>query len=263
MFCEKCDNFMDITSNISTEGPSNEINNNINKTLNDNENNNNNDSDEDSTLGDLYIESDEEKEKETENEIDKINITTSISKKTKNINDSSDYNNSITVSNSETLSDEDVTNILMGKNTTVNITEKIYNNINKNTFFNSLNSNEKTLILNRLYEKLPKNSKIFKSHVTGKHAYYYCNNCGFNKQIENGTFIFGRNKNSNNKTFDRNIITNKFDTTLPFTRDYNCINDKCTTHKNPEIKKAVFYRINNSHNIRYICSVCDSYWNNN
>jgi aspartate carbamoyltransferase regulatory subunit len=51
------------------------------------------------------------------------------------------------------------------------------------------------------------------------------------------------------------------DNTLPRTKNYNCINQNCSTHINPEIKMAVFYRHKGSYNIRYICKICDKYWN--
>ena len=40
-----------------------------------------------------------------------------------------------------------------------------------------------------------------------------------------------------------------------------CINDKCSTHKEPQLKNAVFYRQKGSYTTRYICTVCDSFWN--
>ena len=139
----------------------------------------------------------------------------------------------------------------------------MYNNIDKNQTYNKLSPEKKTLVLNRLYEKLPKNSKILKTQEINRPAYYYCKNCGYNIKIDNETFIFSRNKNSNNETFNTNIVLNKYDTTLPYTKEYTCINKNCPTHKNPSIKKAIFYRKNNTYYIRYICTVCDSYWNNN
>ena len=207
MFCEKCNNFMDITSNVSDES-STQILEGGNSSL--------------------------------------------------DISDSSDYN---TISD-DTLPNEVISDILSGKNITINLTEKLYNNLNKNFFFNKLSNNDKTLVLNRLYEKLPKNSKIFKTQSSNRPAYFYCKNCGFNFKIKNETFIFSRNKNNDNELFNTNILLNKYDSTLPYTKDYTCINKKCPTHTNSNIKKATFYRKNNTYNIKYICTVCDSFWNN-
>lgn len=96
-------------------------------------------------------------------------------------------------------------------------------------------------------------------------AYYYCNNCGHHNNIPNETTIF----NLKDKIIDKEIITNTYlnlknDNTLPFTKRYNCINKDCSTHKNPETKKAVFYRQNkNTYNLKYICTICNYYWSNN
>ena len=45
---------------------------------------------------------------------------------------------------------------------------------------------------------------------------------------------------------------------LPRTKLYVCRNKNCNTHKNPQLKKAIFFKENN--NLRYICSVCKTYW---
>jgi len=89
------------------------------------------------------------------------------------------------------------------------------------------------------------NNNIEKS----SNAYYYCNNCGKHNNIPNETTIC----NLKDKIIDKEIITNTYlnlknDNTLPFTKRYNCINKDCSTHKNPETKKAEFYRQNkNTH----------------
>ena len=93
-------------------------------------------------------------------------------------------------------------------------------------------------------------------------AYYYCNNCGHYNNIPNETMVF----NLKDKIIDKEIITNTYlnfknDNTLPFTKRYNCINKDCSTHKNPETKKAVFYRKNqNTYKLKYICTICNYYW---
>jgi hypothetical protein len=238
MFCEKCDNFMDITSNIydtisSDKNEENNVNENIANENNDiHEEENNDISSDNNTLDDIDMNND---------------------------NESSDYN---TLS-PDIASNEIINDILNGKNIIIKQIDKFYNDLPTNPNFNKLNQKDKTLILNRLYEKLPKNSKILKTQTTNRPASFYCKNCGYNFKIKNETFIFSRNKNNTVETFNTNIISNKYDTTLPYIRDYTCINTKCPTHKNPNIKKAVFYRKNNSYYIKYICTICDSHWNNN
>jgi hypothetical protein len=95
-------------------------------------------------------------------------------------------------------------------------------------------------------------------------SYYYCNNCGYTDTIKNNTIIYNKKTNQiDNEIIKKNYLNYKYDNTLPTTKNYNCINEKCKTHKNPEIKNAVFYR--NSlvnYNLIYVCSVCDSFWKN-
>jgi hypothetical protein len=138
------------------------------------------------------------------------------------------------------------------------------NELSKISYFNKLDSNQKTLVINRLYEKIPKNQKIPKNTeaFTGKDSYFYCKNCGYNEKIPDRTFIFSRSSTNNNEnSYNTKFINFKYDNTLPTTKKYNCINKDCKTHKDPILKKAVFYRFGGTYAIRYICTVCDYYWN--
>lgn len=217
MFCKICENFMDITNNVSIP--------NINPI--------------DNIVGGAKLE-DISSDYDVSSEI--------TSKKKKGI----------------TISDDDIINILSGKDLLFELNDFDMNELNKIPYFNKLNSNQKTLVINRLYEKIPKNQKIPKNtdNVTVKDSYFYCKNCGYNEKIPEKMFIFSRSgENSNEDTYSAKFINYKYDNTLPTTKKYDCINKNCKTHKEPILKKAVFYRYGGTYAVRYICTVCDYYWN--
>ena len=97
--------------------------------------------------------------------------------------------------------------------------------------------------------------------IKNKQEFFHCKNCGYNEEIKNETFIFSRNHNNDNDMFDTNIILNKYDTTLPYEKNYTCINKNCITHEKTELKKAIFYRKNNKYNVEYICYMCNTIFN--
>jgi aspartate carbamoyltransferase regulatory subunit len=74
-------------------------------------------------------------------------------------------------------------------------------------------------------------------------------------------FIFSRSDEKNNDIYNFNLIQYKNDPTLPHTKKYVCINNDCVTHKEPNLKEAVYYRQVGSYTVKYICKVCDSFWN--
>jgi hypothetical protein len=187
-----------------------------------------------------------------------------------NINDilSSDYDVSTEVTSLKkkkmtVLNEEDIVNILNGKDISFELENFNINDLNKMNYYNKLDSNQKTLVINRLYEKLPKNQKMPKNleMTNTKETYFYCKKCGYNEKIPDKMFIFSRTseKSSENK-YSNKFINYKYDNTLPFTKKYNCLNKNCPTHKEPDLKNAVFHRIGGTYAIRYICSVCDTYW---
>lgn len=167
--------------------------------------------------------------------------------------ESSDYDPSSELSS---LSSDNIKNILNG------IDINIDNNFNidslyKNPDFNNLSSNEQTIIVNRILTKTKQSSH-------NKHAYYYCNNCGYHEPIPKRTLIISKNIKKDNSDSgdlnDNNFINYINDPTYPKTRNYKCINNSCDTHKHPDKKLATFYRLGNSYNTRYICHLCNSFW---
>ena len=181
-----------------------------------------------------------------------MNITSLISN-----NDESQTNTTITPSKKGhyEITEEDINNILKNDEIVFTISQESYDELLENPIFFNLTGNQKTIIMNRLMDKLSKNPK-YKNINKEKEYYYYCDNCGFNTKIPPKTLIYS------NKTteIDKNFINYKYDNTLPKSKNYNCPNDKCKTHLDVSLKEATFYRINNTYNLRYICHSCDTFW---
>ena len=105
---------------------------------------------------------------------------------------------------------------------------------------------------NKKYPKLDikdknKIDKLFDIHVSSG-AEFRCNNCNFSKQITETTLLYQINVENNNvtiKSLEENELLCK-NPILPHTKDYTCKNIKCTTHKNIQIKDAVFIRERNN-----------------
>ena len=212
MFCKICENFMDITNNVSV--------------------------------------SNKEEDSDTETEVESSDYDiTSSSKKNKKA--------SFTILNEDILE-----KVLNGTILEIEIDEKDINEINKIPYFNKLTSNQKTLLINRLYEKIPKTQKIPKEISKNfKFSYFYCKNCGYNEKIPNKMLIFNRsNEKSSIDNFNTNFLNYKYDPLLPRTKKYTCNNASCITHKQPDKKRALFFRLTNTYVIKYICLECNSFW---
>jgi hypothetical protein len=93
-------------------------------------------------------------------------------------------------------------------------------------------------------------------------AYFICKNCGNSEQIKLGTTLFTKNYNNVIKT---NINTNnvknyKEVSYYPRTREYMCPNNKCVTHNDHTKREAVFFRVENTYKVTYVCTACDTHF---
>lgn len=230
-FCKNCDNLMDITNNISStlvEIQSDEI-----------QTGGNNVSD---IMGDIEVES---------SDYD-VSMSESIN----------EFGNKLDGgAGSDNISENDISNLLDGSDTNVSLPKNFnINDLNKNSKFNKLSIDQKTLVVNRILENVPKQKQSKSNNQSNKKSYFYCKSCGYNEKIPNKKFIFSRGNENKNEIFNSNFINFVNDNTLPRTKNYNCINPNCSSHSNPEVKMAVFYRHSGSYNVRYICQICNKYW---
>lgn len=125
------------------------------------------------------------------------------------------------------------------------------NDLSNNPKFKKMDKESQKFIITR-YDEL-------KNASTGRHsAFFQCNSCGYSKAIKPGTLLFNRSYVIEDIVEDPRMKT--IDPTLPRTKDYVCRNDKCESHKNLDLKEAVFFRKKNSFQLTYVCCLCETAW---
>lgn len=188
---------------------------------------------------------------------------------TKNINN---------INNDETLSDITSSSNINNDDVLTPLFKKIINNDtiddNDAEIFKKLNLN--SVVNNQYYKRLREKNKdlimnTVKNYITPttenikiNSAYHICTSCGNHQEIKAGTLITKKiyNKTSNNFTLidDDRIKELATINYLPITRNYVCVNSKCPSVNNHELRSAKFYRIDDSFIVRYICLACKSSW---
>lgn len=103
-----------------------------------------------------------------------------------------------------------------------------------------------------------KDQEISDAHTD---AYFICKFCKNSKLIEPKTIIYSRNYSSDTSLEVEDYKLMIHDYTLPRTRNYNCKNSKCPTHKNPDLKEAIITK-NISERVIYVCTQCTTHWIN-
>ena len=100
-------------------------------------------------------------------------------------------------------------------------------------------------------------------NMSSKSSYFICTTCGHYEQIVPETLILTKTVSGVNQYIPLNVnpdhkINN---CVLLKTRNYICPNEKCETHKHPEIRSACLEHINHKSFItKYICSICKTQW---
>jgi hypothetical protein len=88
-----------------------------------------------------------------------------------------------------------------------------------------------------------------------------CSYCNFVKFIDSGQILLEDTFVTSNKddpSFNTELRIQ--DKTLPRTREYECKNKKCPSHKKPKLREAIIYRRGKSMSIYYMCCACKHYW---
>jgi citrate lyase gamma subunit len=145
--------------------------------------------------------------------------------------------------------EEYITNVINKRE--VNDINMDVNDVENHPAFKKLKAKQKEMVL----------KKVNMNDMIGgdtKVAYLICYNCGYNEEIKDDTLIFSKTTPNISKMYTTDNHNMKYSKIIPRTVKYVCPNDKCETHKKPEKKKAVFFRQNNSYNIKYVCLVCDT-----
>ncbi len=106
--------------------------------------------------------------------------------------------------------------------------------------------------------------KIPISVTYNKGAYFKCNSCNNIEEIPINTNILCRTTGTTEVKSD--YMTTRYkdmihDYTVPHTRNYVCLNDKCITHNEHKLKDAIWFKpVSGKHNVIYVCTVCTSVW---
>lgn len=91
---------------------------------------------------------------------------------------------------------------------------------------------------------------------------FSCANCGHAEKIKPQTLLFSNIIDKSMDDMDEDISHYVYDNTLPRTRAYTCLNEKCISHKDPSKKEALFFRNKNSYKLTYMCVICLFKWEN-
>lgn len=147
--------------------------------------------------------------------------------------------------------------------TAENVKNLRLNTLVKEPKYKKLKAKEKELVYNKIQELLPEDKKIIKEkdeHDSNK-VYFICKNCGYLKPVEDGTLIFNRVSSEISEAYtstDRaSLEAMASSDILPRTRKYICDNSDCISHKDPSKREAVFFRMNNSYKVKYLCLACN------
>lgn len=131
----------------------------------------------------------------------------------------------------------------------------------KSTSYKKLNSKQREFVYNHIQDLLPlEKKKIIKEDIgkqSSEKAYFICKNCGYMRPIEESTLIFSRVSSDIAQSYTTSDFKDMaYSDILPRTRKYLCANDKCISHKDPIKREAVYFRLNNSFKVKYICLAC-------
>ena len=120
---------------------------------------------------------------------------------------------------------------------------------------------------NKIYIKLEDDEKekmkaLFNTNASIGGIMFKCNNCNYKKKINETIRLYQLNIDSVYSVY-RSMDDNKLlflNPIYPRTRDYNCKNINCISHKDETNKEAVFFREKDSYLTNYVCGVCYSNW---
>lgn len=131
----------------------------------------------------------------------------------------------------------------------------------KSNSYKKLKFKQKEFVFNKIQDLIPiQEKKIIKEQQykqPTEKAFFICKNCGFLKQIEEGTLIFSKVSSDLAQSYTTSDFIDMANSDiLPKTRKYICPNDKCPSQSDFSKREAAFFRLNNSYKIKYICLTC-------
>lgn len=134
--------------------------------------------------------------------------------------------------------------------------------LTKSINYKKLKPKQKELVYNKIQDMLPVDKKKLSSEEQQESqeiAYFRCYNCGLMKKIEDGTRLFSRVSSDIAQGYATSDISDMIHSDIiPRTRKYICPNKKCASHTDLSKREAVFFRMNNKFDIKYICTACET-----
>lgn len=157
----------------------------------------------------------------------------------------------------------DVINKIINGEDTNDVNNISLTDLVKDPSYKKLSANQKQFVYNKIQELIP--NELKKEELEGKggnattdKAYFICNNCGYLKPIGEDTLIFSRVSSDVSQSYTSSDISEMANSDiLPRTRKYICSNPKCISHTDLSKREAVFFRLNNSYSVKYICLACN------
>lgn len=136
-----------------------------------------------------------------------------------------------------------------------------FDDLLKSDEYKNLSVENKELVYNKIQDLKPTDIKktTYEKNMakTSEKAYFICDSCGYLKPIDDGTLIFSRVSNDIVQHYASSEVNDmQYSSILPRTRKYICPNTKCISHTDDSKREAVFFRLNNSYRVKYICLPC-------
>lgn len=119
---------------------------------------------------------------------------------------------------------------------------------------------------NKNYSKLDIEDKnkmlnLFQQYGGNIGVMFLCTNCNWNKEINETIKLYNYNKdNKLKKILPDEYYLMVHNPIYSRTKNYECKNKDCPTHKNKNIKEAIFFKEDNSLIINYVCGTCYNTW---
>jgi hypothetical protein len=155
-----------------------------------------------------------------------------------------------------------LTNILNDDETQFTITQHTYDNVIKSSAYKKLSVANKTIVDEKLENFIVDDNDNDNDDNKLNKSCFICDNCGYNEPIPDETVVVSKSTN--------NIAPEYYDEkrckdmthikTLPLTRNYVCVNSSCESHDDHSKREAIFFRMENTYAVRYICKSCLSSW---
>lgn len=125
--------------------------------------------------------------------------------------------------------------------------------------FKNMSDENVRLELHNLYED------IIKGNRNANMFNFQCSSCAMTYYLQPGTVISTNNFVETSYIVDEAPEIRVHDPTLFRTKDFICVKKTCITNtdKSDKIqreKEAVFYKLGTTHNIKYICTHCNTRW---